>query len=368
MPNTLTLKRTEALPEIIEPLLLWYQSQARSLPWREHPSPYRVWISEIMLQQTRVEAVKPYFERFTAALPDIRSLAECPEEKLLKLWEGLGYYSRARNLQKAAIILQDKYQVRLPADFDQLLTLPGIGRYTAGAVASIAYAQKAAAVDGNVLRVITRLIACSEDILKERTKRAVEAALLAVMPAGKAAGLFNQALMELGATVCLPKNSAHCPACPLKRLCLAFAEDCIAAYPCKAARKARRIETYTILRLEKDTCLALRQRPAKGLLASLWEFPNLPGHLTKKAVIETLFQAGFDTITIQKLPPAVHIFSHVEWHMYGWQVHVRETLRVAETSPVAPSDTVCLTGLSWHTPAEIAATYSIPAAFHYFFQ
>lgn len=242
MRTTLLLKRTEILSEITFPLLTWYKSQARALPWREEPTPYRVWISEIMLQQTRVEAVRPYFERFITALPDLQALAICPEERLLKLWEGLGYYNRARNLQKTAQIVLAEYQGPLPADFEQLLQLPGIGRYTAGAIASIAYGQKAAAVDGNVLRVITRLITCPEDILKDRTKRAVEAALLTIMPEGAAAGAFNQALMELGATVCLPRGTALCPRCPLHRLCLASAEDCIADFPKKTPSKARRIE------------------------------------------------------------------------------------------------------------------------------
>ncbi len=230
------------LKEIVQPLLIWYRSQARILPWREDPSPYRVWISEIMLQQTRVEAVKPYFERFLTALPTIKDLACAEEDSLLKLWEGLGYYNRARNLQKAAKIIMSDHHGHLPSDFSTLLSLPGIGRYTAGAISSIAYGQCQAAVDGNVLRVITRILLCSEDILKEKTKRTIEASLLEIMPVGQAAGDFNQSLMELGATICLPHETAHCPQCPLKRLCRAYAENCVSAYPKKTSAKNRRKE------------------------------------------------------------------------------------------------------------------------------
>ena len=215
------LRNIETLDEIAVPLLRWFHSEKRSLPWRESPTPYRVWVSEIMLQQTRVEAVKPYFERFVAALPDVRSLAQADEDMLMKLWEGLGYYSRARHLQDAARIVCSDHGGELPARFDDLLALPGIGRYTAGAIASIAFGEHRPAVDGNVLRVIMRLLASPADILKDSTKRAVEDALLVRLP--KNAGDFNQALMELGALICLPRGAARCSACPLQRFCLAKA-------------------------------------------------------------------------------------------------------------------------------------------------
>ena len=369
MRTTLLLKRTEILSEITFPLLTWYKSQARALPWREEPTPYRVWISEIMLQQTRVEAVRPYFERFITALPDLQALAVCPEERLLKLWEGLGYYNRARNLQKTAQIVLAEYQGRLPADFEQLLQLPGIGRYTAGAIASIAYGQKAAAVDGNVLRVITRLITCPEDILKDRTKRAVEAALLTIMPEGAAAGAFNQALMELGATVCLPRGTALCPRCPLHRLCLASAEDCIADFPKKTPSKARRIEKRTVLLLSCQNRIAIQQRPDSGLLAGLWEFPNLTSQFSKQGLLSFLQEKGFAIASIEKLPPARHIFSHIEWHMQGWYVRLQNDW--LKEGPFAQygnnEDFLDSDSFRWITRKELIKQYSIPTAFHYFF-
>lgn len=369
MRTTLLLKRADILNEITAPLLTWYKSQARALPWREEPTPYRVWISEIMLQQTRVEAVRPYFERFTEILPDLHALASCPEDQLMKLWEGLGYYTRARNLQKTAQLVLREYNGQLPADFEQLLQLPGIGRYTAGAIASIAYSQKAAAVDGNVLRVITRLITCPEDILKERTKRAVEAALLNIMPDGAEAGTFNQALMELGATICLPRGTARCPACPLHRLCLACAENCIADFPKKTPPKARRIEKRTILLLSCQNKLAIQQRPARGLLAGLWEFPNLTGHFSRHALLELLQEKGFTAVSMEKLPPARHIFSHIEWHMQGWYIELENhQIKEGQSSQYGNREnSFDSDSLYWITRNELIKHYSIPTAFHHFF-
>lgn len=234
------------LEQIVEPLLGWFGEHARILPWREQPQPYRVWVSEIMLQQTRVEAVKPFFERFTQALPDVRSLAECPEDKLLKLWEGLGYYNRVRNMQKAAQNMVEFYDGEMPADYEKLLGLPGIGPYTAGAVASIAFEIPVPAVDGNVLRVITRITQNDGDILKQSVKRQVEEELLAVMPKGRS-GAFNQALMELGATVCVPNGAPKCDECPLSGLCLAHQNGKEMDYPKKAQKKPRKIEKKTVL-------------------------------------------------------------------------------------------------------------------------
>ena len=351
---------------ISAPLLTWYHSQARSLPWRDEPTPYRVWISEIMLQQTRVAAALPYFERFMAALPDVKSLAEADEQVLLKLWEGLGYYNRARNLQKAARQIMEQYQGRIPADFTALLSLPGIGRYTAGAVSSIAFAQRHPAVDGNVLRVVMRLTACSDDILKESTKRRVETLLAAVMPEGAEAGAFNQALMELGAQICLPKTAAHCPRCPLNRLCLAFAEDCAADYPHKTAPKKRRIEKLTILLLEQEGKIAIRQREAAGLLASLWELPHVPGHPAKSEIKTILQQAGFSPAELLRLPPARHVFSHIEWQMHGWRIQLRKGAIAEATACYSAGEIALPSDLRWITRQELE-NYSIPSAFQYYF-
>jgi A/G-specific adenine glycosylase len=365
MTKNLSGTHTAILKQIISPLLLWYKNQARILPWREEATPYRVWVSEIMLQQTRVAAVLPYFERFIAALPDVKSLAEADETMLMKLWEGLGYYSRARNLQKAAQQIQKDYQGVIPYDFNELLKLPGIGRYTAGAVSSIAYAQRHPAVDGNVLRVIMRITACNDDILKESTKRAVEQALLDVMPADLDAGTFNQALMELGAMTCLPKKAAHCPQCPLIRLCLAFDQGTTAALPCKSPAKKRRIEKHTILLLEANGKFAIRQRPPKGLLSGLWELPNLTGHLSKSELSDWLRARELTASSFEPMASAKHIFSHLEWHMVGWHVILSNVNMVKETIvPYSPSSAE--KRLLWLTPSELSSRYSIPSAFQYF--
>lgn len=199
---------------IAEPLLKWYDKNKRILPWRDKDNAYYTWVSEIMLQQTRVEAVKPYFARFIQELPDVAALAAAPEERIVKLWEGLGYYSRVRNMQKAAIQVMEEYDGRIPEDFETLLSLKGIGRYTAGAIASIAYGKKVPAVDGNVLRVYTRLTENHEDIMKQSVRKAVENELTERMPKDRP-GDFNQAMMELGAVVCVPNGTAKCEECPL---------------------------------------------------------------------------------------------------------------------------------------------------------
>ena len=234
------------LEKINEPLLSWFETHKRVLPWRENPTPYRVWVSEIMLQQTRVEAVKPYFERFTKELPDLRHLAECDEERLLKLWEGLGYYNRVRNMQIAAKTVMEEYQGELPADYEKLLTLKGIGHYTAGAIASIAYGIPVPAVDGNVLRVITRITADDTDIMKQAFRTQMEQQLKESMPK-EVASAYNQALMELGATVCVPNGEPDCDNCPIQNICMAKKEGSQMAYPVKSKAKQRRIEKKRFL-------------------------------------------------------------------------------------------------------------------------
>ena len=226
-------------------LIPWYQRHKRELPWRENPKAYNVWVSEIMLQQTRVEAVKPYYARFMKELPTIKDLSEAREDQLLKLWEGLGYYSRARNLKKAAQILVRDYDGRMPSSYEQLIKLPGIGSYTAGAIASIAFGEPVPAVDGNVLRVLSRVLASQEDILKQSVKRKMEKLLTETMPADHA-GAFNEGLMELGETVCVPGGPPKCGICPLGKLCLAFQQDLTSRIPVKSPAKNRRKEEKTV--------------------------------------------------------------------------------------------------------------------------
>lgn len=314
------------LNQITEPLLSWYEKHARVLPWREQITPYRVWVSEIMLQQTRVEAVKPYFERFMNALPTIRDLAECEEDRLLKLWEGLGYYNRVRNLQLAAQTVMSQYNGNLPADYDKLLSLKGIGHYTAGAICSIAYGIPIPAVDGNVLRVIMRVAADDSDIMKQSTKNIVEQALRQIIPT-EHADSFNQALMELGATVCLPNGEPLCDQCPWNRFCEAKKQGIWSQLPVKKKAKSRRVENRTILIIRDGDKIVLHKRPDKGLLAGLYEFPNLPGHASQDEAVSAVRKMKLNPLHIQKLEDAKHIFSHVEWHMQGYMVRVDSLTR-----------------------------------------
>lgn len=343
----------DSLDRIAEPLLAWYDRGRRILPWREEPTPYHVWLSEIMLQQTRVEAVKPYYERFLKELPDIESLAGVEEEKLLKLWEGLGYYNRARNLKKAAMQIVIDYDGVMPGTYEELVKLPGIGSYTAGAVSSIAFGNPVPAVDGNVLRILARLRMDDRDILDAKVKKAVEEELAVVMPTDRP-GDFNQALMELGAMVCIPNGMAKCEECPWKELCQARKEDRVLEFPKKAPKKPRSVEEKTILVLQDAEKVALHKRPAKGLLAGMYEFPWLEGHRSEKQVLEYLEEMGMKAIRIRKLEPAKHIFSHKEWHMTGYAVRVDELAGLGrdKKEPFLFID-----------PAETKDKYPIPSAF-----
>lgn len=311
----------EKLEDIVRPLLDWYQKNKRVLPWREQKNPYYIWISEIMLQQTRVEAVKPYFQRFITALPTVEDVACCDEAKLLKLWEGLGYYNRVRNIQKAAQKVAERYDGKLPADYEELLGLPGIGDYTAGAVASIAFNIPVPAVDGNVLRVISRVIENEEDILKQKVKNRIRAQLLEIMPKD-VPGEFNQALMELGATVCVPNGIPKCEQCPLADLCGARIHDRLDEIPVRKKIKERRIEEKTVLIIQDGDKVAIRKRPPKGLLAGLYELVNFEGHLDEQQVLERMNEYQLTTLRILPLEQSKHIFSHVEWRMIGYVVKV----------------------------------------------
>lgn len=305
------------------PLLDWYGRGHRILPWREDPTPYHVWLSEIMLQQTRVEAVKPYYDRFLRELPDIPSLAEAEEETLLKLWEGLGYYNRVRNLQRAARQIVEGYNGQMPDEWEELRKLSGIGSYTAGAIASIAYGKRAPAVDGNVLRVLSRVMLDDRDILDAKVKKAVEQELLPVIP-WERPGDFNQAMMELGAMVCLPNGAPKCEDCPLKSFCRAYAAGCMTQYPKKAPKKARKIEEKTVLILQDETRAALTKRAERGLLAGFYEFPCLPGRKSGDQVLSYLRKLGFVSLRIKELGEAKHIFTHREWHMTGYCIMADE--------------------------------------------
>lgn len=315
-------KDVDFLP-LVQPTLQWFDDNQRDLPWRRTDNPYHIWISEIMLQQTRVEAVIPYYERFLRELPTIADLAACPEDRLLKLWEGLGYYSRARNLQKAAQEMVESYEGTMPERYEDILKLSGIGAYTAGAIASRVYGTVVPAVDGNVLRVLTRLSEDDSDIGKDATKRAATAWLQEVMQQAvppEKAGTFNQALMELGATVCVPNGAPRCAECPWAEVCLARCHDTYEKYPFKAKAKPRRIEEKTILLIMDDHKIFIQKRPAKGLLAGLYEFPSVEGKQSRKECVAYARSLGMDPLYVEELPEAKHIFSHIEWHMTGYLI------------------------------------------------
>ncbi len=326
-----------ALQDLVEPLLQWFLGHARILPWREEVTPYRVWVSEIMLQQTRVEAVKPYFERFVKALPDVAALAVCDEKQLLKLWEGLGYYNRVRNMQTAARQIVENHGGVIPDDYEALLKLKGIGHYTAGAIASIAYGKTTPAVDGNVLRILSRVAGDSRDIMKQSVRANMQAQLKKVMPKERA-GAFNQALMELGAIVCAPNGEPKCGVCPWEKLCIAKRDQLTASLPVKSKPTKRRIEERTVLVIRDGERVALRRRPKQGLLAGMYEFPNEVGHMQAKEAVSYVRGMRLNPLRIEPLSDAKHIFSHVEWRMKGYLVRVEalgdgeSDLLFAETS------------------------------------
>lgn len=301
---------------ITQKLLSWYSSHYRPLPWRNEPTPYHVWVSEIMLQQTRIEAVLPYYRRFMDALPTIGDLAVAEPETLLKLWEGLGYYSRVRNMQKAAQILVAEYDGELPADYDALLSLPGIGPYTAGAIASIAYDIPVPAVDGNVMRVLARLTADNTDVLSAEGKRRFSDLAWELIPE-REAGRFNQALMELGETVCVPNGQTLCDTCPLRDECKANQMGITADLPVRIKKTTRRVEErkVALVRIEgHPPAILLHKRDDTGLLADMWELPNALSDDPSQALPKKLRN---NCVQIGELPPYKHLFSHVEWRMSG---------------------------------------------------
>lgn len=319
------------LNEIVQPLISWYRQNKRLLPWRDQKNAYYTWVSEIMLQQTRVEAVKPYFLRFIGELPDVKALAECPEEKLMKLWEGLGYYNRVRNMQTAAQNVVSEYSGILPASYEELLALKGIGSYTAGAIASIAYDIPVPAVDGNVLRVFSRITEDRQDIMKQSVRRQVEEKLLGIMPK-EAPGDFNQALMELGAVVCVPNGPARCTECPVAAFCRAYHHGIVDELPVKAPKKKRTIENRTVLVIQDGERTAIHKRPQEGLLAGLYELPNVEGHLSMDEALQKVKEMNLEPLHIEPLPEAKHIFSHIEWRMTGYRIRVSSLEERKESS------------------------------------
>lgn len=363
---------TSMKAEIVSPLLQWYDSNARILPWRENPEPYAVWISEIMLQQTRVEAVIPYFNRWMKELPDLESLANASEEEVLKLWEGLGYYSRLRNIHKTAKIVTEKFGGRLPESFEELRSLPGIGEYTAGSVGSIAFQLPVPCVDGNVLRVVTRLTADTSDIGAASTKKQLTEWVREIIPEDRP-GDFNQAMMELGATVCLPNGLPKCEICPVAFFCEARIQRRVTEFPVKGEKPVRKIEKKTVLILLDSsapgitTRTALRKRIEPGLLSGLWEFPNLNGHRSEKEIRQLLVSSGLKLSSLVKLKKAKHIFSHIEWDMIGYLVAVVENDTAAEAAE-APAQYDALPDFQWTDVERLDEHLALPAAFKSYYQ
>lgn len=340
----------QVLQQLPAALLPWYREHRRALPWRQDKAPYHVWLSEIMLQQTRVEAVKDYYARFLRVLPTIEALAACDDDTLHKLWEGLGYYSRVRNLKKAAIQIMELHGGVFPSQYQQIRALPGIGDYTAGAISSICFGQKRAAVDGNVLRVVSRLTEDATPIDLPAQKKAVTAALEAVYPMD--AGDFTQALMELGATLCGPNWAPRCTECPCRGFCGGALHATAQCYPVKLPKRGKRTEEKTVFILSCDGRYALQKRPASGLLAGLWQFPNVPGKLETADALDAVRRMGLHPREIIKQLERKHIFTHIIWQMRGIYLEVAEQAE----------------GFDWLTARQIQDTAALPTAFRQFWE
>ena len=335
------------LPSVLLP---WYRENRRELPWRKDTQPYHIWLSEIMLQQTRVEAVKGYYTRFLSALPTLSDLAECDDDRLHKLWEGLGYYSRVRNLKKAAQVILDRHGGRFPREYADVLALPGIGEYTAGAICSIAFDQPTPAVDGNVLRVVSRLTDDASPVDLPETKKRVNRLLAEIYPAQ--AGDFTQALMELGATLCGPNRRPDCEHCPCRELCLGYRNGTAERLPVKSPKKEKRREDRTVFIFRCGNRYALEKRPARGLLAGLWQFPNAAGHLDTVQALAAAERMGLRPRELLREVSRKHIFTHIQWNMKGIY------LEVAETGG----------DFQWFTADEINTQAALPTAFRLFWE
>ncbi len=335
--------------KLAEYLIAWYPDHARELPWRRDRDPYHVWLSEIMLQQTRVEAVKEYYKRFLQALPTIADLANVEEDRLLKLWEGLGYYNRARNLKKAAQTIVNEREGRFPKTYEEILSLSGIGEYTAGAIGSICFDLPTPAVDGNVLRVYTRVMADASNIDKQSTKKMIREQLAAVYPKGKC-GMFTQSLMELGATVCLPNGMPKCGECPLQSICLAGQHDTWQQYPVRDEKKSRRLEDKTVFVLRCGNRVAVRKRDSKGLLSGMWEFPNVEGILIEQQAADVAAQWKTAPEHMKMSYHYTHVFSHVEWRMTAYYLACQQMCREFQ----------------WVTMEELEHKVAMPSAFRPF--
>ena len=333
---------------ISNPLLLWYAENARDLSWRKDPTPYKIWISEVIFQQTRIEAGKSYFERFIEKLPDVRALAAVSDEELLKLWEGLGYYRRAYNLKRAAQIVVNELQSEIPGSFTELRKLPGLGDYSAGAIASIAFRERVPAVDGNVMRIFARLLADDRDIMLPVVKKEWTALIAQLVPEENP-GDFNQALMELGALICRPNAAPLCEKCPLCAYCKAYRIGAQTNFPVKGKTKEKKIEEKTVFVLRFHGKTALFKRPEKGLLSGMWEYYCAQEKLAHKEAEAFLKKSGIAFECIARLIDSEHIFTHIKWKMAGYMVELSKVPDLA--------------GLVWADVNELSEVYAIPSAY-----
>lgn len=327
----------------------WYRKEGRDLPWRRTREPYHIWVSEIMLQQTRVEAVREYYARFMQELPDIKALAAASEDTLLKLWQGLGYYNRVRNMHKAAVEIVDNFCGEFPCDFTEIRNLSGIGDYTAGAIASICFDQRVPAVDGNVLRVMSRITENYGDIKSQKVKREMGQQLKVLYPES-GCGDFTQALIELGALICVPKGAPKCDLCPAAEFCQAKANGTVLKLPVKAAKKERKQVRKTVFVLRCGDKTAVRKRGRNGLLSGLYEFPNADEEMTAGEALMQAEEWGCQPLDLTRSMEATHVFSHVEWEMTAYFMTVSE-----------PAE-----DFLWVTDAQMEEEIAIPSAFGYF--
>ncbi len=337
------------MDQIAEKIVTWYQQNKRDLPWRENINPYHVWISEIMLQQTRIEAVRAYYERFMIELPTIEALSKVSENRLLKLWEGLGYYNRAKNLKKSAIEIMEKFHGTFPNTYEEILSLPGIGEYTASAIASFCFALPEVTIDGNVLRVYTRLFEDASIIDSNSTKKRIREDLMKRIPHGQESGDFNAGWMELGETICLPGGVPKCTLCPLQQECLSRKHGTMMKYPVRKEKKEKKIESLTVFLYRKGKKFYIEKRKEKGILSNLWQFPNKEGFLNRHEVEEDCFQKKISYKKIEKSIAYTHTFTHKKWEMQSY---------IIEVSSFFPG--------TWVTEEELEESYSLPSAFQPF--
>ncbi len=346
-------EQQDVLRKSAEPLCAWYQENARDLPWRRDRDPYHVWVSEVMLQQTRVEVVREYYDRFLEIFPTVQELAQADEEQVHKAWEGLGYYTRAKNLRLTAKEICRSYGGEFPRSFEELRGLPGVGDYTAGAICSISFGQPVAAVDGNVMRVTERLQDSFGEIERLGVKRRMMEELGDAYPKddGARCGILTQAIMELGATVCIPNGEPHCDVCPLRELCRSWKNQTYHLLPVRKPKAPKKKVPVTVMIMCYNGYYAVCQRPLYGLLAGLWEFPNLEQRMTDQEVIHQAETWGCKPVSITRTLDQIHVFTHRQWEMKGYYIECEN-----------PSNL-----FQWKRMAEIQAKLTVPSAFQKFF-